>query len=278
MIDEPDEKKPAVPPPAEEGGAESAPPATPGEGDAWLPPPDFRSVMGSEMPSVGLESEDDDRFGSGPAAGVWSDHAPAESVMGGGRGFMTEGERPRDPLPVAEAPEEPRVRVVTHEGAPSVDVAPLQLEPKVKVQWAFEAVTQGLFLGALIFGLEWWWLRNTDWWPLALGLATGGLAGISFLVNLALIPLEYRAWRYQLRAYDVLLSFGVLTRVRRSVPRTRIQHVDIRMGPVDRLLGLARVTLYTAGSGEADATIPGLKPDTAERLRELLLSEELDLD
>jgi membrane protein YdbS with pleckstrin-like domain len=70
----------------------------------------------------------------------------------------------------------------------------------------------------------------------------------------------------------------VITHVRTVVPFVRVQHVDTQRGPVERALGLASVVVYTAGSRQADVTIPGLTPERAdalqERLREMAIESE----
>jgi membrane protein YdbS with pleckstrin-like domain len=69
----------------------------------------------------------------------------------------------------------------------------------------------------------------------------------------------------------VLLAHGVWWQTRRSIPRSRIQHVDIESGPIERALGLSNLILFTAGTGDSDGRIPGLRQATAEALREVLL-------
>ncbi|NIQ53994.1 MAG: PH domain-containing protein, partial [Gammaproteobacteria bacterium] len=56
------------------------------------------------------------------------------------------------------------------------------------------------------------------------------------------------------------------------VPHTRIQHVDVRRGPLDRWLGLARVVVFTAGSRGAMVEVPGLDAGDAEALRDRLIA------
>jgi uncharacterized protein len=51
---------------------------------------------------------------------------------------------------------------------------------------------------------------------------------------------------------------------------TRLQHVDLRRGPVERQFGLATLVLHTAGTHAASITIPGLDADEAVRLRDRL--------
>ena len=54
-------------------------------------------------------------------------------------------------------------------------------------------------------------------------------------------------------------------------PRSRrIQHVDTRQGPMERIFGLSRLIVFTAAGSLADAAIPGLRTQDAEYLRDEL--------
>jgi membrane protein YdbS with pleckstrin-like domain len=87
---------------------------------------------------------------------------------------------------------------------------------------------------------------------------------------------RFRRWGYALRETDVVIQSGVWWRARRCVPRTRVQHVDISSGPLQRAFGVCEVHLFTAGGIGAVAVIPGLSPATAERLRSALVHAETD--
>jgi membrane protein YdbS with pleckstrin-like domain len=66
-------------------------------------------------------------------------------------------------------------------------------------------------------------------------------------------------------------------RSRSLIPRVRVQHVDTRTSPLQRWQGLSSLVVYTAGTRGADAEIPGLATEEAERLREELAHlEEMD--
>jgi membrane protein YdbS with pleckstrin-like domain len=109
----------------------------------------------------------------------------------------------------------------------------------------------------------------------------GLLVGLVALVSIALAilwpGLRYRYWRWLVEPDRVLIQRGVLWRSRSLLPRVRIQHVDTRSSPLQRWLGLATLIIYTAGTRGADAEIPGLAAEQAERLREELAQlEELD--
>ncbi|MFG2461080.1 PH domain-containing protein [Streptomyces sp. NPDC048523] len=114
----------------------------------------------------------------------------------------------------------------------------------------------------------------------ALGLLLGLLCG-PLWAAFALLPLglmgwgwvllgrNWRSWRYAERADDLLISRGVLWREETVVPYGRMQLVEVTSGPVERHFGLASVQLHTAAAA-TDATIPGLVPAEAERLRDRL--------
>ncbi len=118
----------------------------------------------------------------------------------------------------------------------------------------------------------------------AAGLALlGATAGPGWLVPAALVPLalavwawwvigrQVRSWGYAERADDLLVRHGVAWRTVVVVPYGRMQYVDVYAGPVDRVFGLAKVQLHTA-SARSDASIPGLAPQEAARLRDRLAS------
>lgn len=89
---------------------------------------------------------------------------------------------------------------------------------------------------------------------------------------------RYRAWRYTLRDDHAYLEHGIFVKVRTMVPYVRVQHIDTRRTVTDRVLGLSRLVIYTAGSRGADVTIPGLLPEDAEdmqkKLRDLAIESE----
>jgi len=54
------------------------------------------------------------------------------------------------------------------------------------------------------------------------------------------------------------------------VPRTRVPHLDVRRGPLQRSIGLATLVVHTAGSRLDAVSLSGLELADAEALRELL--------
>ncbi|GAA3095629.1 PH domain-containing protein [Streptomyces echinatus] len=114
----------------------------------------------------------------------------------------------------------------------------------------------------------------------AAGLVPGLLVGPAWAACALLPPVfaawcwrllgrNWRSWRYAERADDLLISRGVLWREETVVPYGRMQLVEVTSGPLERRFGLATVQLHTAAAA-TDATIPGLDPAEAERLRDRL--------
>jgi hypothetical protein len=93
---------------------------------------------------------------------------------------------------------------------------------------------------------------------------------------LLFILLMIRPWKlyahkgYALRENDVLYKSGWLWKRKVAVPYNRIQHVEIRRGPMEELLRLRKLEIYTAGGSSSDLSIPGLDPEQAEKLRSFI--------
>jgi membrane protein YdbS with pleckstrin-like domain len=111
------------------------------------------------------------------------------------------------------------------------------------------------------------------------GLVVADLREYAFLaLVLGLVVLGWLWWLigrqvaaigYADRADDLLVVSGIIFRRLVVVPYGRMQLVDVRRGPIERYLGLATVQLHTAAA-TTDATVPGLPPDEAGRLRDRL--------
>ncbi|HEX7167780.1 MAG TPA: PH domain-containing protein [Acidimicrobiales bacterium] len=95
------------------------------------------------------------------------------------------------------------------------------------------------------------------------------LGAVAVAVALVLVERQWRAIGYAERAEDLLVVRGVVFRQLVVVPYGRMQFVDVKAGPLDRRFGVASVQLHTA-SAATDASIPGLTPEEAARLRDRL--------
>jgi uncharacterized protein len=78
---------------------------------------------------------------------------------------------------------------------------------------------------------------------------------------------------YALRDKDIIYQSGWLVQRLSVCPFNRIQHCSINSGPFERKLGLASISVHTAGSEGADIKIPGLKEETALALRDFIMKK-----
>lgn len=88
-----------------------------------------------------------------------------------------------------------------------------------------------------------------------------------FLWLLWLIPRQVKAIGWALTEEDLYVRRGVMFKRMSVVPLGRLQYVDLHQGPVERMLGIAEVKLYTA-SANTDASIVGVPKEHAAWLRE----------
>jgi membrane protein YdbS with pleckstrin-like domain len=128
---------------------------------------------------------------------------------------------------------------------------------------------------------------------LVAGIVTGGLLSLMFkakaqaLMNALMTGLAFAAagWLYASRAYEafsailiegegVLVSTGVWWRAEKMVPISRLQHIDVNQGPLDRRWSMARLTLHTAGTHDRGTSIYGMPVDDAHAVRNMLLPRQ----
>jgi membrane protein YdbS with pleckstrin-like domain len=107
-----------------------------------------------------------------------------------------------------------------------------------------------------------------------LTLGHGGRALISTLIVTAAVAVAHLIvmpqWRYRVHRWEstdqvVYTQSGWFNQERRIAPVSRIQTVDTERGPLERLFGLANLTVTTA-SARGPVHIHGLDLDTAQRL------------
>lgn len=104
--------------------------------------------------------------------------------------------------------------------------------------------------------------------PMAWALA-GLLPALAHVLEVP--PRRWRRFTFRVDEADVRVAHGWQWRQESVVLHSRIQHVDTRQGPVERMLGLATVVVFTAGSVGAVVAIPGLAAARAEALRDQLV-------
>lgn len=106
-------------------------------------------------------------------------------------------------------------------------------------------------------------------WGVGVGVA---LMFLRMIIALWWPALQHDRWTWSLRDGDLLLARGVLFRSITAIPLQRIQHVDLRQGPLEQWMRLGRVQVFTASGMGADGVLPGLDVPVAEALRDHLVA------
>lgn len=116
----------------------------------------------------------------------------------------------------------------------------------------------------------------------ALDLVSPVLAGATGLVLGILVGIwsgtrRHRRTFWLLDADGFALKRGHLWQRETRVPASRVQHLDLKHGPLERRWKLATLVVHTAGSRMSAVSVSGLDEDDAERLRDRL-ARQLDHD
>lgn len=81
---------------------------------------------------------------------------------------------------------------------------------------------------------------------------------------------------YALRDKDILYRKGIIFRSVTVIPFNRVQHCEIKEGPIERYFGLKTLEVYTAGGESSDLSIPGLRGETAQQLKTFIVKNTSD--
>ncbi|KKO44243.1 hypothetical protein WG68_16530 [Arsukibacterium ikkense] len=156
-------------------------------------------------------------------------------------------------------------------------LATLQLEPLARsYRLLRQGVNAAVFTLLLLMVVLLWW---QPWWALP--------ANVLQLVEHALwlLPLVglLRAlfcWQadkckhFALREHDISYSSGIFFRNIITQPVVRVQHIELKQGPLERKAGLARLQLFSAGGALHTFEIPGLLLAQAQQIRQFVLQHK----
>lgn len=178
---------------------------------------------------------------------------------------------PPPPLPDPAAPEAVQLPPLRADdcaaGLPPRDLSHWQPLPARGARLAAigGAIGIALLAVAISVGLSLTFNHWHGWlWKVPLAVVGGGLLG------------GWAAWRRHRRTHWRLDEHALAVRLSHlwysdtRVPRARVQHLDLRRGPLERTVGLATLVVHTAGSRMDAVSLSGLDLADAEALRELL--------
>lgn len=117
--------------------------------------------------------------------------------------------------------------------------APMLWALSAALGWAMPVIAQ----------LVWWVMSPRPAW---LHLLVAAVSAALIVVHIGVVPLwRYRVHRWEISPQAVFTRTGWFVQERRIAPISRVQTVDTYRGPLDRMFGLANVTVTTASSAGA---------------------------
>jgi membrane protein YdbS with pleckstrin-like domain len=169
------------------------------------------------------------------------------------------------------------------QGAPAEPPAPAAEPPAqgIDTEWnALPPAARQVLMGSgFVLGLP---VGLMLWLVLALpNLDTWLARGVSFVV----MPILFAAWgawigrrrwlhtRWRLDARGLQVRRGRMWQREVLVPRSRVQHLDLERGPIERHYGLATIVVHTAGTRLQALRQSGLAEADAVALRDALVPE-----
>lgn len=129
---------------------------------------------------------------------------------------------------------------------------------------------------------------NTIWevakrlWPLLILMVIGKKGNVSryeymaigfLVITIVTALLRFLYFRFYLEENKLIIRKGWIHKETQVIPLEKIQTVNIEQGPLHQLLRIVKLSIDTAGTQNAEATIDSLHQSMAIALRERLLSE-----
>lgn len=117
----------------------------------------------------------------------------------------------------------------------------------------------------VVLGIIWWFFREEPL-PVSIHLIWV-LVAVIWAISLIAPFVRYERYRYRFTEEEIDVKEGFLFIERNVVPIERLHKIAMESGPVDRIFGLSKVIVTTAGG---DVVIRFLEMEMAERIVERL--------
>jgi len=142
--------------------------------------------------------------------------------------------------------------------------------------WISAGIVGGILLtGWLLTCLVFWGFFG---WPQWIALASVLVLIMAMILATRYLPQRnYETTSWQSKPQGLEIRRGIWWRHRIFIPGNRVQHTDVRQGPLERRFGLATLVVNTGGTHEPSISLSGLKLARAEELRDQLSCGELKL-
>lgn len=148
-----------------------------------------------------------------------------------------------------------------------------QLDPRViQLERIVGFIVSACLAAGLAFAVIITWVATDEAWiPGLLAVLWPVLVGLLAWHSYAWPAISYRHESYRVDDLGVEIRRGVVWRREITVPRSRVQHIDVSQGPLERRYGLGSLSIYTAGTDYAMVALRGVTHDRSLLIRDHLL-------
>ena len=142
----------------------------------------------------------------------------------------------------------------------------LAVEPAYKNVLRIRFLVQWLVVSGIAIAIDLTLLPGSGFY----GLPTV-LVPLLGLISIVVVPQRiYSHLGYRLTDRLLQVVRGWMFHADTIVPFVRVQHIDVTRGPVDKMFGTSSLVVHTAGTHNSIVTVPGLAPDKAAEIRDVI--------
>lgn len=117
-----------------------------------------------------------------------------------------------------------------------------KVHPSAIKLWVINGIIFSLFTMGITYAIYHFANMYVSYWPLVVGVL---LSILSIFVH----PfIEYKQWNYCIAEDRVEFTHGIYYKSKNIIPITKIQHLEIVQGPIQKLFHLSSIKIYTAGA------------------------------
>ncbi len=125
-------------------------------------------------------------------------------------------------------------------------------------------------VGSTILFVSTW--QMPPWWYFVSWIVV--MALLAYLMIVLYPVKKYQRTRWRFDDKGLFIYQGIWWRKQYAVPRSRVQHIDVTQGPIQRNYQISELVLHTAGTMNASVSLTGLSHDKAVEIRDELLNQD----
>lgn len=146
-----------------------------------------------------------------------------------------------------------------------------KIDPNAKKLWIINGIISSIVIMIIACLIYHFAKQYVSYWPLVIG-------GVLSVFLTFIDPfIEYKQWSYRITEEKVEYNHGIYYKKKSIIPISRIQHLDISQGPIQKIFKLSTVKIYTAGlEHEIEAISMDKAEEIVENLNKLILKVNED--